>query len=463
MKLTTKYISAAFAMVLGAGCSFLGSQSANYCDDAAFDNCMNLVDAPIDGPPMGCVADPAKCTGATLVCEPVADVCVECTAASAAACVGMAPVCGMDNSCRGCTAHTECGSEVCLPDGSCAAEAEVAYVNGGNGMGTTCTKTAPCKTVTVAVATPKVIVKVTGAVVEPAKIVITSARRLFGESKATVRASGGMKTIFEIPTGGHLAVHQLDVGGTVNLKPDRCYQIPSSETGQLTLVGGKVSNCVIGVESLSSGGTVTVTGATVSGNTGAGITASGGTVTVTGSTVSGNTGGGLELSNSGFTLVNNFIVKNGGPGSAFGGIQFRTYIATLPALHEMSFNTIANNQATSGLDSGITCSAVTATLATASNIIFGNSVTATAVATNCSYTYSAFSPTLMPGVGNLVAVPTFIDSINSNFHLKDAGTNVGIANPTTANDPGATLTTDVDGEVRPQGGGARDLGADEIP
>ena len=134
------------------------------------DNPTFLVDAPVDGPPTGCVADPGKCTVGTLVCEPVKDVCVECTAANAAACMGMEPVCGMDNSCRGCTEHSECASAVCLPDGSCAAETDVAYVTGGSGTGTTCTKAAPCATVTAALATPKATIKVTGAVVESTKL-----------------------------------------------------------------------------------------------------------------------------------------------------------------------------------------------------------------------------------------------------------------------------------------------------
>ena len=392
------------------------------------DNPTFAVDAPIDGPPTGCVADPGKCTVGTLVCEPVEDVCVECLPGSAAACVGMEPVCSDTNMCRGCTEHSECASAVCLPDGSCAAEAEVAYVNGGNGMGTTCTKTAPCKTVTVAVAvaTPKVIVKVTGAVVEPAKIVITSARRLFGESKATVRASGGMKTIFEIPTGGNLAVHQLDVGGTVNLKPDRCYQIPSSETGQLTLVGGKVSNCVIGVESLSNGGTVTVTGATVS----------------------GNTGGGLSITGSSFKLVNNVIANNGNVaigGSDFGGV----FLSGTGAASELTQNTIVGNlQQASALGAGgVTCTI--AAFAGERNIIAGNTPSSLAMqVTGGTYPNSFLAASF--------ASLMFANVATLNFHLT-------AASPATVRDV-AGLTTcpgnDIDGEARPFNA-LCDLGADE--
>ena len=142
---TTKYISAFFALALGAGCSFFSSQSSNYCEDAPNNNCMDQLDARSDGPATGCKAAPDKCTGATAVCDPVADVCVECLPGSAAACVGVEPVCSADNTCRGCTAHSECASAVCLPDGSCAAESDVAYVDGTAGAGAACTLAAPCR------------------------------------------------------------------------------------------------------------------------------------------------------------------------------------------------------------------------------------------------------------------------------------------------------------------------------
>ena len=253
-------------------------------------------------------------------------------------------------------------------------------------------------------------------------------------------------------------VADLEIGSTQGFEASACVLLPPGETVTVRMLRSTVRKCTVGVNVLS--GTAIVERGTITFN-GAGIQHSNGG-TVTGATVTADNRASVELINCGFRVVNNFIVKNGAPNSLFGGVRLRDYLA-LPALHDMSFNTIADNQANNVLASGITCSSITAALALSSNLIVNNSVTPTSGATNCSYTYSAFSPTLTPGTGNLLAAPTFVDALNSNFHLKDAGTNVGIANPTTGNDPAATLATDVDGEVRPQGGGTRDLGADEVP
>ena len=426
------------------GCQY---QASNWCSDAPFHNCKDLVDGPIDAAP-SCSSN-ASCTAPLGVCDVTGSkTCVECTATDSAACVGVEPVCGVDQACRACTAHSECPSDVCLPDGSCAAEGDVAYVNGSIGTGSACTKAAPCKTVTAAIATPKAVIKVTGAAVEPAKVVISSARQIFGAANATVRASGGMTTIFEIPTGGNLAVHQLDVGGTTNLKPDRCYQIPSSATGQLTLVDGKVSNCVIGVESLSSGGTVTVTGATVSGNTGTGITSSGGTVTVTGATVTTNKGGGVSVTAGTFKVSNSVIADNGDAsngGSDFGGV----ILGGAGIASELTQNTIVGNlQKPTALGAGgVTCTV--AAFAGERNIIAGNTASVTAMqVTGCTYPNSFLA-------GNFTSL-MFADPGTLNFHLT-------AASPATVKDV-AGLTTcpgvDIDGNARPVNTFC-DLGADE--
>src|ERR1041385_4356043 len=53
--------------------------------------------------------------------------CVICTDSSHAACRNSTPVCSND-MCVKCTTHSQCDSNVCLPDGSCADAALVAYV-----------------------------------------------------------------------------------------------------------------------------------------------------------------------------------------------------------------------------------------------------------------------------------------------------------------------------------------------
>ncbi|HRC58727.1 MAG TPA: hypothetical protein PKU97_22545, partial [Kofleriaceae bacterium] len=112
--------------------------------------------------------DNANCTDpAAPVCDLAAQVCVECTPESAAACTGQKPICGADNVCRACTAHADClASMVCLPDGSCGIEDQVAYVANG-GTSATCAKSAPCNTLTAAILLGKPYIKVASG--EPVK------------------------------------------------------------------------------------------------------------------------------------------------------------------------------------------------------------------------------------------------------------------------------------------------------
>ena len=318
--MTTKYISAVFVLTLGAGCSFFSSQSSNYCEGAPNNNCMDLVDAAIDGPPTGCVATPSICTGATAVCNPAADVCVECLPGSAAACTGAEPVCGGDNTCRSCTAHSECASAVCLPDGSCAAESDVAYVDGTTGAGTTCTQAAPCKTVTLAVAPSvgKPLVKVTGTVRE-ATIAFagTTAKTLIGATGAKIEGTTGSQNLIELRDTATLTVRDLTIGGTAGNKPTACFALIAG-TPSLTVTTGKIENCQVGISS------------------------SGGAVTVTGATVTSNTGGGISVTGGSFRLTNNVIADNGSAaitGSDFGGV----FLSGAGVASELTQNTIVGN------------------------------------------------------------------------------------------------------------------------
>src|SRR3954470_10753779 len=52
--------------------------------------------------------------------------CVQCTAAATGGCKGATPLC-VNDKCTGCTKHTDCESNLCLPDGSCALSDDVAY------------------------------------------------------------------------------------------------------------------------------------------------------------------------------------------------------------------------------------------------------------------------------------------------------------------------------------------------
>lgn len=421
MKSTTKYISAACAMVLGASC---GSQSANYCEDAPFHNCMNQVDAAPDAP-TGCKAAPDKCTGTTPACDMVADKCVECTTASHALCTGLEPVCGGDATCRGCTTHSECTSEVCMPDGSCAAEGDVAYVNGTAGAGTACTKAAPCKTLTAAVGTTKAIVKVKGMVND--RVSIGRTVKIFADADGELRSSsnGALLTT----TGSAIVdVYDLAIADASGVNVGYGVQVGANTTFNLTR--GKVSGCRE-----------------------AGIASTGGSLMVTASTISSNKGGGVSLANASFKLTNNVIAENGDAsagGSTFGGVSL-TSTANDNVFEQ---NTVVFNHSLIG-NPGASCSAVAA-FHGRRNIITSNNLGLTFPATQSagcadleSYTAAGSSAN---DLGFAAIAPAPI-----NFHLT-------AASPATVRDVAGVTTcsgVDIDGDSRPLNTFC-DFGADEF-
>ncbi len=347
---TIKYAMALFALQLGSGCGFFFAEEPNYCGDALNHNCMNQIDAPLDAA-TGCKAAPDKCTGNTPACDMVADKCVECTIASHDLCTGVEPVCGADETCRGCTAHSECMSEVCLPDGSCAAEGDVAYVS-GTGTGTMCTHATPCKTMTAAMAAAKPIVKAAGTITDAAKTTVSGrVVKIFADAGAKwTRGTSG--PILELGSGGDATIFDLEISNASNTIASTDgvgISIPTGGAGQsLTLNRAKVSNCA-----------------------GVGVKADGGTVTLTGATITANKGGGVLVAGGVFKITNTFIMDNGdasGSGSDFGGVQLSS-IATGNVFEQ---NTVfANHKKLTGVGSpGVVCTV--ATLTAARNIVTRN-------------------------------------------------------------------------------------------
>ena len=95
--------------------------------------------------------------------------CVQCTTDDSSACVGGTPVC-VSNTCQKCTAHAQCASDVCLPDGSCADPAldQVAYVK-VNGTGMVCSQLSPCGTLDIGLKKNKPYVKIASGIVTDSK------------------------------------------------------------------------------------------------------------------------------------------------------------------------------------------------------------------------------------------------------------------------------------------------------
>ena len=423
---------------LAAGCDFIAGGSEvnpdycrrhpdvqdcqNYCAMHAGD--VNCSDAPVVI--TGCKAEPTKCVGATPVCDTAMDKCVECTATSHDLCVGDKPVCGADESCRACTQHSECASEVGLPDGACADSNDVAYVNSSGG-GSVCTQAMPCKTLTAGITAAKPIVKVNGIITEPGGIVLSGKTlRVFADAGASIsRNSAG-------------AVIELATATTLELN-------------ELAIVDGLGANGVgVLLSASGSNNQLTLNHATVRGCAGVGVKADGGVVTLTGTIITGNKGGGLSVVNGSFKLTNNIIAANGdADASSIGGVSL-TSTANDNVFEQ---NTIVYNRSLVG-NPGANCVAI-ATFHGRRNIITSNKLGITFPAGQSVGCADIESYTAAGAAANdlqFAAVPPAVP----NFHLT-------AASPATVRDvAGVTACSgpDIDGDMRPQVG-LCDFGADE--
>jgi hypothetical protein len=439
-------------------------ENPDYCDQSPTPS-----DCPAPDSPPGCTAD-EQCPGQ--VCDVPSRTCVQCTASSAAACTDATPVCdGDDHTCRPCTAHSECASNACLPDGSCAAEDQVAYVT-TNGASTDCTHAAPCAQVADALATQRPYVKLTGTLTEAVTIDSQDVTLLADPgAKLTPMAQGSLLTL----TGtSNVSVYDLDIDGAHATGTNPVVYILAGATGTVAFTRVHVDNGgADGILSSASGGALTVTQSTVSANTGGGIAASGGALTVTQSTVSANTGGGIAASGGGLTvtqstvsantgggisvtsgatvhITNNFIVRNGGTSSPIGGLYLGSGTGSGS---ELAFNTIVDNEATTGAanSGGVVC--LNVGFAGANNIIARNFINNHATASN-SNSFGDCTYDIAPS--STVEALKFVepDMTPYNYHLGSGSTAIDHAATASA------IAVDFDEDARPQGA-QKDQGADE--
>jgi hypothetical protein len=392
--------------------------------------------APIDGS-MKCSSS-SECTmPGAMVCDVSGTkTCVECTPGEATACESTEPVCGDDNACRGCTSHAECSSSsnVCLPDGSCAAETEVAYVEAG--ASGTCDKASPCGTLAAGIAKTRKYVKVTGAVnADTTTVSISQAVTILAAPNASVNVTADDVPVLAVSTSNaDVKIYDLEV------------------------TGGTMANG-IGI-SMLAGGTpkLTLTRAKVTNNQGIGISAAGGSLTVTQSTISGNDGGGISVAGSTatFAIVGNIVYQNGTQAGLVGGIS----IATMQnAANRLEFNSLNQNQVQAGFGAAIHCIAGTFT---ARNNIMSENGTQTnleQVGGTCAHVYSIARPGTVPGgTGNSPMDPLFVNTLTGNLHLMPGSPAIGAADPSSGLTGFAEL--DIDNQKRTS---PAEMGADEIP
>lgn len=369
-----------------------------------------------------CLAD-AECPAEAAVCDLATSRCVQCLPERAEACAGTSPVCGEALACRGCSAHSECASSLCLPDGSCAAEADIAYAE-ARATGMTCSKAAPCALISQAVARGKPYVKASGEFVESNGLTLgNQAVKIFGASGASLRSG---RDAFVVRVIGN----------------------PGVELHGLAISGGKESG-------IDLNGTLAVIGCLIDGNSGVGISAPGGVLRVERSILSNNTLGGISASNgTKLTLLHNVIVQNGRAAAgvvSVGGVM----ISSSATGGRLEWNTIAFNQSSGQSRGGATCSRQT--IESIGNVLFHNSelnngslVTSLATQAAADGCITARDKVVATDASNLgfTSVTAPLD-----FHLLPSSPLIDAAG-------GNCDGLDLDGQPRPQGG-ACDYGADE--
>jgi hypothetical protein len=392
--------------------------------------------------------DNSPCAAPTGVCDTNMMACVQCTPAMASACTGTSPICGTDDSCHGCAAHSDCSaSNVCLPDGSCAQPDSVAYVAAApsgtdNPM---CSLTTPCTRVAAALATGRPYVKFHGVIDEAVLVNGGRSVTFLGDPGAELTRSVGSGAIVTVQDDRtSLSIYDLSISNAPNSASGIGCLIPTG-AGAPTLSLTRVSimnNPGGGIS--SSLGAVTVAQSTIGGNQGAGISNSGGSLAVAQSTISGNQGGGISSSNGTFIIVGNVFFSNGGPTSSVGGVSITTATSSM---NRLEFNSFNQNQTGAPIGQAIQCFV---TSFTAKNNIMSDNGTLTQmdqVGGSCSHVYSIGRPgTLLTGTGNSSSNPLFVDPTKGNLHLQSTSP------ARRAADPGSDLTGiashDIDENVR---------------
>lgn len=423
--------------------------SAADCKDPAAPYCVNST----------CVAACSVNTDCADTAHPICasdGVCVGCTANSD--CNGDTPVCDTEaRECRGCSADSECTGGVCIEaEGTCVADADVAYVTMMGTDAGTCTRAAPCETVAYAVgqAGTRRVIHVLGGSLQGAAINLTGDRVLDGED-TSLSSSGTPITItapatvvvegFRLASPNDMlpAINVTGTGAKATL-----YNLTITGPGGPLITGGNSTELALRrsqIGSLTSAssnqvscqnGKLLVDQNTFENSFVAPVSGTCETI-VTRNRFESASDRSVQQAGGHLRMENNLIIHRGGYNDSIS-------VGNLGAGSVIRFNTIVNTTAVPSDGAALSCdSSVNVT----SNIFAYNSMN-TITGQGCSTRYSVFDDRSITsaGTGNqAVGIETiFVDRASGDYHLAADSIARGAAEPDQT-----MVKTDYEGKPRP--------------
>ena len=346
---------------------------------------------------------------------------LECMDNAACTMVGK-PICDLDtHACGGCVLDSECPSNVCLMDGTCADPSRFVYAAAG-GTDTMCTMSQPCTvdTAVTMLTVQKDIVKLAPGVYSRSQPLTMTIAGTIAGGGSTFSTSGNSAMVAITAMGVPIRVIGLTLSVASTQSAVRC-QVAGGELhlARMTISGGNAliyTTCPIEIDR------TIVTGATLYS---------------------------LYANANPVTIRNSYFVNTGTmPGYVIAAVQLQD----VPS-GTIEHTTIANTTATG--PSGLRCPGSGGV--TIRNIIAWNNV-APGVDSECVVSNSIVDPGYTGGTANMSIDPQFIDPTATNFHLMPSSPASGMGTPA------AMFGIDIDGEDRPQPAGSNpEPGADEIP
>jgi hypothetical protein len=346
---------------------------------------------------------------------------IECMDNAACTMVGK-PICDLTtHACGGCVLDSECPSNVCLADGTCADPARFVYAAAG-GTDTACTMAQPCSVETAAsMLTPtKDIVKLApGTYTRAAPLTMSIAGTIAGGG-STFNIAGTAGTVAITAAGVPVHIIGLAMNVAANNSALRCQTVG----GELHLARMRISGSNAAIYTTCP-------------------------IVVDRTLITGANLYALYANAAAVTIRNSYFVRTG---------NMPTY--TIAAVHlqdvpsgTIEHTTIANTTAAG--PSGLRCPGSTGV--TIRNIIAWDNV-APGIAPECVVSNSIVDAGYIGGSANVTQDPMFVDAATTDYHLMPASPANGLGTPD------AKFGIDGDGDDRPQPAGSNpDPGADEIP